>query len=111
MQLREHMDDDLRILTTEEIQDGLKGLPGWGYRDDKISKKFQFGSFSKAIEFINKLAPFCNKIDHHPDIYIYYKKIVFDLQRFSVGGKVTPRDFTVAAEIERLFQDKDIGRS
>lgn len=97
------MEDDLRVLTPEEVEAKLKDYPGWKFHDDKISKEFVFESFTKAVEFVNKLAPFCNKIDHHPDIHIYYKKIVFDLTRFSVGGKVTLRDFTVASEIERLW--------
>lgn len=100
------MEEDLRILTEDEIEKKLKDFPGWEYRDGKIIKKFQFDSFDEAVQFVENLAPFCNKIDHHPDIHIYYKKIVFDLQRFSVGGKVTPRDFTVASEIERLFAAK-----
>jgi len=100
------MEDDLRILTEDEIGQKLKGFPGWDYYNDKISKEFVFGNFSEAVDFVKTLAPFCNKIDHHPDIHIYYKKIVFDLQRFSVGGKVTPRDFTIASEIERLFAEK-----
>ncbi len=98
------MEDDLKVLSAEEVERKLKEFPGWSYHDDKITKEFKFESFTKAVEFVNKLAPFCNKIDHHPDIHIYYKRIVFDLQRFSVGGKVTPRDFTVASEIERLFR-------
>jgi len=99
------MDKDLRTLTAQEIKNKLPEFPGWSYHDNKISKEFVFKSFDQAVNFVVRLAPFCNKIDHHPDIHIYYKKIVFDLQRFSVGGKVTPRDFTVAAEIERLFLD------
>lgn len=100
------MEDDLRILAEDEINQRLKDFPGWSYRDNKISKEFTFPSFDEAAGFVTKLAPFCNKIDHHPDVHIYYKKIVFDLTRFSVGGKVTPRDFTVASEIERLFSQK-----
>jgi 4a-hydroxytetrahydrobiopterin dehydratase len=99
------MDEDIRVLSGSEIQDKLKDFPGWNYHDDKISKQFEFRSFNNVVEFINKLAPFCNRIDHHPDIHIYYKKILFDLQRFSVGGKVTDRDFTVAKEIERLYSE------
>lgn len=100
------MDKDLRILTESEIREKLSDFPGWSYHDDKISKEFVFESFDQAVGFVVKLAPFCNKIDHHPDIHIYYKKIVFDLQRFSVGGKVTLRDFKVASEIERLFSSE-----
>jgi 4a-hydroxytetrahydrobiopterin dehydratase len=98
------MDKDLKILDRKEIRERLKQFPGWVYHDHKITKEFVFDSFSAALGLVNHLAPFCNRIDHHPDIHIYYKKVVFDLQRFSVGGKVTPRDFIVAAEIERLFK-------
>lgn len=97
------MEEDVRVLTEEEVRERLKKFPGWTYHDDKITKEFQFESFDEAIDFVAKLAPFCNKIDHHPDVHVYYKKVVFDLQRFSVGGKVTDRDFRVASEIEKRF--------
>lgn len=98
------MDKDLRELSEKEIKEKLKDFLGWEYRDNKISKEFVFKSFSDGVDFINKLAPFCNKIDHHPDIHIYYKKILFELTRFSTGGRVTQRDFTVASKIEQLYK-------
>lgn len=98
-------DLDLQVLDPCDIQKKLKKLPGWKYVNNKITKEYQFPSFADAVALVNKLAPFCDRLDHHPDIHVYYKKIVFDLQRFSVGGKVTERDFTVAKEIERLKRD------
>ena len=95
--------NDKKILSKEEILEKLKEVVGWTYANNKISKTFVFPSFKEAVFMVNKLQPFCDKIDHHPDIHIYYKKIVFDLQRFDVGGKVTERDFTVAKEIERIY--------
>lgn len=98
-------DFDLEPLSITEINEKLAQLPGWFFVNDKISKQFVFPSFKEAVEFVSHLALFCDKVDHHPDIHIYYKKIVFESQRFSVGGKVTERDFTVAKEIERLFSN------
>lgn len=95
---------DLKPLTQVEIKKKLNSFTGWKFANNKISKEFTFKSFSRGVIFIRRLAPFCNRIDHHPDIHIYYKKILFELQRFSIGGKVTERDFTVAREIERLFR-------
>jgi 4a-hydroxytetrahydrobiopterin dehydratase len=97
------MDEDLRVLTEEEINRKLKDFPGWKFHDNKISKEFKLGKFMDCLTFIMRLAPFCEAIDHHPDIHIFYSKILFDLQRFSIGGRVTERDFKVAAEIERLY--------
>lgn len=95
--------EDLKPLSKEKIEKNLKDLPGWQYSNDRISKQFECSSFNDALKLVNNLAPYCNKIDHHPDIYISYKKVRFELTRFSVGGKVTMRDFTVAREIERLY--------
>lgn len=100
-------DPDLQTLSQDEIQKYLREIPGWIFANDKISKEFKFPSFKETLVLINKLQPFCDRIDHHPDIHIYYKKIIFDLQRFSVGGKVTERDFTIAKEIERLYAAKN----
>jgi 4a-hydroxytetrahydrobiopterin dehydratase len=94
----------LEPLSKEEIMSNLKKLTGWEYRDNKILKQFQFKNFQDSLDFINKLVPFCNKIDHHPDIHIYYSKVTFELTRYSIGGKVTERDFTVAEKIEELYK-------
>jgi len=98
--------DDLKILDEAEISERLKDFPGWEFHDNKISKNFEFKTFMDGIAFIVKLAPICEANDHHPDIHIFYKKILFELQRFSVGGKVTPRDFFIASEIEKLYSGK-----
>lgn len=99
------MGEDVKILTEGEIKERLKEFPGWNYGNNKISKEFVFKSFLDGLELVNKLAPYCEKIDHHPDIHISYKKIIFELCRYSIGGKVTDRDFLVAREIERLYED------
>ncbi|HZZ99578.1 MAG TPA: 4a-hydroxytetrahydrobiopterin dehydratase [Candidatus Paceibacterota bacterium] len=91
------------ILSPEDIQTKLKDMPGWQYADDKISKQFEFNDFMDALGFINKLAPYFESMDHHPDMHIFYSKILFELQRFDVGGKVTDRDLEVASEIEKEY--------
>lgn len=100
----EELNHDLQPLDPDAIRKKLKNFPGWEYKDDKISKNFEFESFSNGIEFVCRLAPFCNNLDHHPDVYISYKKFTFYLTRFSIGGKVTERDFTIAEKIEELYR-------
>lgn len=98
------VDKDLRPLTKTEITSKLRSISGWIYNSDKISKRFEFRSFTDAIQFINGLVGFCNFLDHHPDIFISYKKVRFELTRYSAGEKVTARDFMVAQKIEDDFQ-------
>lgn len=94
------------ILSDDEIQKRLSSLPGWEHRNNKISKEFKFDDFMDSLDFINSLASFCESIDHHPDIHLFYNKILFELQRFDVGGKVTDKDFMVAEEIERVYKQR-----
>lgn len=102
---------DLVPLSETEIETKLKELPEWRFADDKIVRTMEFRSFTEAIQFINGLVLFCNMLDHHPDMMISYKKVRFELTRFSVGGKVTARDFTVAQKIEddyRQYQQRQV---
>ena len=71
-----------------------------------MQKELKFKDFSEAISFVNKLAPFCEKVNHHPDIHIYYNKIVFDLKTHDAGDQVTEKDYKLADEIERLYAEK-----
>jgi 4a-hydroxytetrahydrobiopterin dehydratase len=102
----EETDKDLSPLPRKEIKKQLKNLKGWEFKINKISKTFEFVNFTEAVKFVDGLVNFCNSIDHHPDIFISYKIIRFELTRFSVGGKVTDRDFTVAKKIEEDFAKK-----
>ena len=99
------MRDDIKILDDEEIKDILKDFSGWRFQDDKISKEFKFEDFMDCLTFIIKLAPIFEINDHHPDTHIFYSKILFELQRFDVGGKVTNMDFKIAREIERIYSE------
>ena len=97
---------DKAPLTMEEVANKLKEFPDWIFEKDEISKQFEFPTFMDGISFVNELAPICERIQHHPDILIYYKKIMFKLQRYHSGQKVTSLDFMIAREIENLYQSK-----
>jgi 4a-hydroxytetrahydrobiopterin dehydratase len=93
------------VLTGEQIEEGLKSLPGWAFADDKISKTFEFKDFMDSLGFINKMAPVFEANDHHPDTTIMYSKVKFELQRFDSGNKVTDRDLFIAGEIEKAYAE------
>lgn len=95
-----------KVLSEEEIKEGLKSLEGWSYAEDKISKQFEFKDFMDSLGFVNKLAPVFEENDHHPDTHIMYSKVLFELQRFDSGNKVTDRDFTIAHEIEKHYKER-----
>ncbi len=96
-----------KILSQKEIVKELKKLKGWKFEDNKISKEFKFMDFVGSLSFINRMVAHFQEIDHHPDIHIFYSKVVFDLQRFDVGGKVTDKDIEVAYYIEKTYKSEN----
>ncbi|PIS07909.1 4a-hydroxytetrahydrobiopterin dehydratase [Candidatus Berkelbacteria bacterium CG10_big_fil_rev_8_21_14_0_10_43_13] len=98
------VDTDIQPLSEAEIAAKLKELPAdWEYKENKISKTFEFENMMDGIRLLDKLIPYCNEIDHHPDIVINFKKFKFELTRWDAGQKVTPRDFLIAMKIEELL--------
>jgi len=99
------MKNDTYILSDDELKEKLKDFPGWELKDNKIVKEFELNSFVAALDFINVLAPFFESNNHHPDIAISYKNIIFELTNHEMGDKLTNIDFLVAREIEDKFQN------
>ena len=91
-------------LSQDRIAEQLKSLPGWEYKDNAISKLFRFKEFMDGIEFVNRIAGVAEAADHHPDIAINYTRVRFSCSTHSEGG-VTDKDFKLAAEIEKAFQN------
>ena len=93
---------NLRVLPKEEIKNQLKELPDWFYEDKQLKKVLQFSNFTEATEFVAKLAPFCDAIDHHPNVSISYKTVEFLLSSHKLDA-VIDADIQIAHEIERLY--------
>ena len=94
------------ILKQKEIRENLKSIPGWKFKKNKIYKEFKFKDFLDSLRFVKKLTPFFQSHDHHPDTHIFYNRVLFELQRFDIGGKVTDRDFMVARKIEKEYKNR-----
>ena len=97
---------DATILTNQEVKQNLEMLPKWEYKDYMISKEFKFKDFVEAFDFLNKLVPYFESLDHHPDIHIFYNKIKFELQTHSAGDKITDLDVKIAQEIEARYDTR-----
>ena len=89
-----------RKLTDDEIKQQLAQTPGWELKDGKLHREMQFGSFIEAFGFMTALALVAEKMDHHPEWFNVYNRVVMDLSTHDVGG-VSPLDFTLAAEVNK----------
>jgi 4a-hydroxytetrahydrobiopterin dehydratase len=69
----------------------------------KISRTFKFKDFREAMRFVNSIADVANEEDHHPDIHIYYNKVLVELTTHAIGG-LSGNDFIVARKIEKILE-------
>jgi 4a-hydroxytetrahydrobiopterin dehydratase len=90
------------LLTDEEIQDQLAGLDdGWERTGDAIRRKFKFEDFKESIDFVNRITPEAEEMNHHPDLAISWNTVTVTLSTHSQGG-VTENDFELASRIDPL---------
>ncbi|MEM3670734.1 MAG: 4a-hydroxytetrahydrobiopterin dehydratase [Thermoprotei archaeon] len=88
-------------LSSEEISQELKSMKGWSIHRGKLHKEYEFEDFESAMAFISRIAPLAAKMDHHPDIFNSYNKVVIDLVTHEESG-VTEKDFQLAKQIDRV---------
>jgi 4a-hydroxytetrahydrobiopterin dehydratase len=81
----------------------LPDVPGWNLTEDgkKITKEYKFKDFIGAINFVERVADVAEMEDHHPDIHVYYSKVVLDLWTHAIGG-LSENDFIVAAKVDAI---------
>jgi 4a-hydroxytetrahydrobiopterin dehydratase len=90
-------------LTKEQIAEYSPEAPDWKISDDdkKITKEFKFKDFKEAMAFVNKVADIAESEGHHPDTYIFYNLVRFELSTHAVGG-LSENDFILAAKINAI---------
>jgi len=90
------------IIKMSEIQERLRTLSGWEVQNNALQKTFTCADFVSAVEFLNKIVPIAEEMEHHPDVIIKdYNRVTFALTTHDSGG-VTELDFALAKRIEEL---------
>lgn len=90
----------MAVLSDAEIRNRISNHPGWEHKDNSLVKKFELGGFMDVVGMVNDVAGPSEAADHHPDMFINYRRITFTLATHDQGG-VTEKDFALLAEIER----------
>lgn len=89
-------------LTARAIEEALKELPGWEYRDQALVTVFEFADFKEAFTAMSRIAFECEAQQHHPDWTNVYNELEIRLTTHDAGG-VTEKDFRLAQTIETLL--------
>jgi 4a-hydroxytetrahydrobiopterin dehydratase len=88
-------------LSDEEISGRLGELDGWEREGDAIVKRFKHGDFQGSVDFVNRLTPAAQEMNHHPDLEISWDTVTVRVTTHSEGG-LTDHDFSLAASIDAV---------
>jgi 4a-hydroxytetrahydrobiopterin dehydratase len=91
----------MATLSDEEIAERLQGREGWERKGDAIERVFKFDGFQGSVDFINRITPPAEEMNHHPDLAISWNKVTVSLSTHSEGG-ITENDFELASRIDPL---------
>lgn len=91
-------------LTRYEVEQYLRGLPGWNLVDGTIEKEFRFKSYLEGLAFANEVGKIAEEQNHHPDILIKWRRVKLILSTHSVKG-LSENDFILAAKSELKYRE------
>ena len=89
----------MAVLSDQDIQARLGGLEGWERDGDAIVRQFEFKDFVGSVDFVNRITPLAEAMNHHPDLAISWNKVTVTLSTHSEGG-LTENDFELASKID-----------
>jgi 4a-hydroxytetrahydrobiopterin dehydratase len=96
------------LLQADEISTRLGELhPGWSGNTDRLRRSIEFADFPTAVEFVNRLAPRCEELNHHPDLAIRWRWVDVELSTHSAGG-VTDFDVRLARIVDEVAAELPI---
>jgi 4a-hydroxytetrahydrobiopterin dehydratase len=88
-------------LSETEIASRLAAVPGWSVKGGKLHRELTFADFAQAFAFMTDVAREAEALQHHPEWFNVYNRVVIDLTTHDAGG-VTTLDFELARRAEDL---------
>lgn len=91
-------------LSRDEIAAELHSAQGWSEVGGQIARTYQFKDFLSSMRFVNRVAEYSEKVQHHPDILIRWNKVTLSVNTHDAkpGGAITSKDFDLARNADAL---------
>jgi 4a-hydroxytetrahydrobiopterin dehydratase len=88
-------------LSDAEVQTKLAGIKGWEVANGKLHREYKFADFVHAFGFMATSAIAIEKMNHHPEWFNVYNRVVVDLTTHDAGG-ISQRDFELAGLLDQF---------
>jgi len=89
-------------LTEAEVKERLGEVRGWTLQGGKLHRVFECKDFVAAFGNMTRVALVAEGMNHHPEWFNVWNKVVIDLNTHSVGG-ISDLDFKLAGKINEIF--------
>ena len=88
-------------LGEDELREAIEELSGWSLENDKLHREFRFQDFNEAFGFMTRVALVAESMEHHPEWFNVWSRVVVDLSTHDAGG-VTSLDFELARKMNDI---------
>jgi len=91
-------------LYAEQVLELAKQVPEWVVAPDtkSISRSFTFKNYYQTMAFVNAVAWMAHREDHHPDLEVFYDRVVVRYTTHAIGG-LSENDLICAAKVDALL--------
>ena len=90
-------------LTDAEVNEHLTRAKGWTLASGKLHRAFECKDFVSAFGNMTRVALVAESMNHHPEWFNVWNRVVIDLNTHSVKG-ISNLDFELAAKIDEIFR-------
>ncbi len=85
----------------EKLREAVHDAWHISQNERSISREFVFKNYCNVISFFNAIAWITQKMNHHPDILVSFKKLTLSYTTHDVGG-LSKLDFECIVQVDRL---------
>lgn len=91
----------MQKVSESALQSALSSLSNWTVVDGKLHREYKFTDFIHAFGFMATSAMAIEKMNHHPEWFNVYNRVVVDLTTHDSGG-ITAKDIELAEVLDSL---------
>jgi 4a-hydroxytetrahydrobiopterin dehydratase len=88
-------------LEESDLESALAKLSSWTLAQGKLHREYKFTDFVHAFGFMATSAIAIEKMNHHPEWFNVYNKVVVDLTTHDAGG-ISAKDVELAQLLDSI---------
>ena len=90
-------------LSSRDVEEALKDLPGWTFKNGSIEREFRFPTYKAGLDFAHAVGTIADEQDHHPDMVIGWRRVRVTWSTHSIKG-LSGNDLIMAAKSELVYE-------